>query len=143
MATFMRRSNLPTLLDFLEDFRDERNLPVGRNNLSMPAVNVSEMDSEFRIDVAAPGFDKEDFNINVENNVLTISSEKQIEEENKDQETVNRREFTYGAFQRSFNLPTSVDADKIKARYENGVLKITIPKKEEAKNKAPRRIDVS
>lgn len=143
MATLMRRSNNPSLLDFLEDFWDDRGLVANRQNISMPAVNVSELDNEFRIDVAAPGFDKKDFNINVENNVLTISSEKQIEETDKEGETVSRREFSYGAFQRSFNLPVSADADKINAKYENGVLKVHIPKREEAKAKAPRRIDIS
>lgn len=139
----MRRTSYPALSDFLEDLWDERSLPASRQNINMPAVNVRELADEFRIDVAAPGFEKEDFNINVENNVLTISSEKQLEEENKEGETFSRREYSYGAFQRSFNLPPTADADKINARYENGVLKIHIPKREEAKTKAPRRIDVS
>lgn len=140
--TLMRRTGFPTLSDFLEDFWDDRGLTTSRTNLSMPAVNVSETDDQFRIDVAAPGFDKGDFNINIENNVLTISSEKQIENK-KEEETLSRREFMYGAFQRSFNLPASVDADKIKAKYDNGVLKINIPKREEAKSKPPKRIDIS
>lgn len=138
----MRRSNYPTLSDFLEEFWDERSLSANRQNISMPAVNVTEGADHFRIDVAAPGFDKQDFNINVENNVLTISSEKQFEEENKE-ESMSRREFQYGAFQRSFSLPATVNSDQIKASYENGVLKIRVPKREEAKAKGARRIDVS
>ena len=139
--TLMRRSNQPTLSDLLEDFWDTRSLSTGRDPMSMPAVNVCEEKDQFRIDVAAPGFNKEDFNLNVENNVLTISSEKQIEDK-KEGENVSRREFSYGAFQRTFTLPASVDADKIKAKYDKGVLAINIPKKEEAKAKPPKRIDI-
>lgn len=140
----MRRTGYPSLSDFLEDFWDERKPAASRQAISMPAVNVRELADEFRIEVAAPGFNKEDFNINVENNVLTISSEKEQEQaEPREGETVSRREYMYGSFQRSFNLPTSANSDQINARYENGVLRITIPKREEAKTKAPRRIDVS
>lgn len=142
MSPLIRRSTMPGFSDFLEDFWDDRTLARGRSNLSMPAVNVSERPDHFMIEVAAPGFDKKDFNINVENDVLTISSEKQIEDEKED-ENVSRREFSYGAFQRSFTLPVTVEADKIKANYENGVLKINIPKKEEAQARPPRRIDIS
>lgn len=142
MAPLMRRTTNPTFNNFLEDFFDDRGwMPAGRN-LTMPAVNVLENSDHFRIEVAAPGFDKKDFNINVENDVLTISSEKQFEEE-KEGESTSRREFSYGAFQRSFTLPKTVDSDKIKANYENGVLKISIPKREESKAKPPRKIDIS
>ena len=109
---------------------------------SLCLVNIHEDQDNFRIEVAAPGFDKKDFNINIENEVLTISSEKQFED-SKEGETSSRREFAYGAFQRSFTLPKSVDSDKIKANYENGVLNISIPKKEESKAKPPKRIDIS
>lgn len=143
MAPLMRRTSNPTFSAFLEDFFDDRGMiPGTTTSMSMPAINVWENAENFRIDVAAPGFNKEDFNINVENDVLTISSEKQIEEP-RDGETVSRREYSYGAFQRSFTLPKTVDSDKINANYENGVLKISIPKREEAKAKPPRRIDIS
>lgn len=95
--TMMRRTNQPTLSDLLEEFWDTRGLSDGRGLLSMPAVNVCEKDDQFRIDVAAPGFNKEDFNLNIENNVLTISSEKQVEDK-KEGENLSRREFSYGAF---------------------------------------------
>ncbi|WP_017731765.1 Hsp20/alpha crystallin family protein [Nafulsella turpanensis] len=137
----MRRSNQPTLSNFLEDFWDTRGLSTDRSPISMPAVNVCETDEQFRIDVAAPGFNKEDFNLHVENNMLTISSEKQLEDK-KEEENVSRREFSYGAFQRTFTLPASANADKINAKYNNGVLVINIPKKEEAKAKPPKRIDI-
>lgn len=142
MTTLIRRSNYPTLSDFLEDLWDERDLTLGSSKITMPAVNVTETDDQFLIDVAAPGFEKNDFNINVENNVLTISSEKQSEEK-QDGERISRREYSYGSFQRSFNLPITVDTDKIKANYENGVLKISIPKREEAKAKPPKQIKIS
>lgn len=136
----MTRTNYPTLFDFLEDFWDSKNLPS--NQMNMPAVNVSENNEEFKIDVAAPGFEKNDFNLNIENNVLTISSEKQFEEK-KDEDNICRREYMYGSFQRSFSLPTTVDTENINAKYENGILKISIPKREEAKSKPPKRINIS
>lgn len=142
MGTLIRRSNYPTLSDFLEDLWDERDLTLGSSKITMPAVNVTETDDHFRIYVAAPGFEKNDFNINVENNTLSISSEKQLEEK-QDGERISRREYSYGSFQRSFNLPVTVDTDKIKANYENGVLKISIPKREEAKAKPPKQIKIS
>ena len=108
----------------------------------MPAVNIAESGDAFEIEVAAPGLIKEDFKIDVHNNVLTISSEK---EDKKEEEGKNyrRREFSYTAFERSFTLPDSVDADKITASHKDGILKINIPKKEEAKEKPSRQIKIS
>lgn len=142
MATLIRRSSLPTLSDFLEDIWEDRDLSMGSQKITMPAVNVKETDDHFKIEVAAPGFDKKDFNINIENNVLTISSEKQIEEK-QDNEKISRREYSYGSFQRSFSLPNTVDSDKISANYENGLLKIQVPKREESKAKPPKQIKIS
>ncbi|HNQ60740.1 MAG TPA: Hsp20/alpha crystallin family protein [Bacteroidales bacterium] len=108
----------------------------------IPAVNIAESGDAFEIEVAAPGLIKEDFKIDVHNNVLTISSEK---EDKKEEEGKNyrRREFSYTAFERSFTLPDSVDADKITASHKDGILKINIPKKEEAKEKPSRQIKIS
>ena len=86
--------------------------------------------------------EKADFKINLENNVLTISSEKQ-EEQKEEQDKYTRREFAYRAFQRSFTLPDSADSEKIEAKYENGVLQVNIPKKEEAKPQPPKLIEIS
>ena len=107
----------------------------------IPAVNIAESGDAFEIEVAAPGLIKEDFKIDVHNNVLTISSEK---EDKKEEEGKNyrRREFSYTAFERSFTLPDSVDADKITASHKDGILKINIPKKEEAKEKPSRQIKI-
>ncbi len=99
---------------------------------NIPAVNVKESNTEFNIEFAAPGFNKSDFKINVESNVLTISAEKKEEKKNEN-EKFTRREFSYNSFSRSFTLPQTVNADKIDAKYNDGILKLNIPKKEEVK----------
>lgn len=118
-------------------------LSEDRSSYNIPAVNVMENNDNFLIDIAAPGLEKKDFHINLENNLLTISSEKEYKsEEEKDGKFV-RREFGYSSFKRSFTLPESIMADKIEANYKDGVLRIYIPKKEEAKQKPPRQISIS
>ena len=98
---------------------------------SVPAVNIKENDKNFEVEVAAPGLDKKDFKVELENNVLTISAEKKEEKKEK-KDNYSRKEFSYESFERSFTLPQDiVDADKIKAKYDNGILRIEIPKKEE------------
>ena len=109
---------------------------------SIPAVNIVENKDEYRIDVAAPGLNKEDFKINLENNVLTVSSEKEEKREKKD-ELYMRKEFSYYSFNRSFTLPMTVDSEKIKATQKDGILQILIPKKEEARVKPMREIKIS
>jgi HSP20 family protein len=114
------------------------------SNATLPAVNVKENDNEFCIDVAAPGMSKEDFNVNYENGSLTISSEKKTEHVEKDGEKVTRKEFSYQAFQRSFNVRENiVNADKIAAKYEDGILHIKLPKRERAKPKPVKSIKIS
>jgi HSP20 family protein len=98
----------------------------------VPAANVKENDSEYTIDLAAPGMKRDDFHIDIENGILSISSEKKEESEEKS-EHFTRKEFSYSSFSRSFRLPESVNDEKINAKYDNGVLKIHLPKKEEAK----------
>ena len=93
-----------------------------------------ETEKNFRIELAAPGLNKEDFNIKVEKDTLSISAKK--ETSTVEGEKVKVREFAYTSFQRNFNLPKTVDAEAIEARYENGVLSVTLPKKEEALPKA-------
>lgn len=98
---------------------------------NIPAANIKENAKDYSIELAAPGLAKEDFKINLENDVLSVSAEKSTEkEEQKDNYT--RQEFQYNSFSRSFRLPESINPDKIDAKYENGLLKLTIPKKEEA-----------
>lgn len=128
---------------FVEDFFN-RGIGefVGSDNfISHPSVNVKETDDNYIIELAAPGLEKKDFNINVENDYLTISAERKQENETKE-ENYTRREFNYSSFRRSFNLPKSVNADAIAANYTDGVLNITLPKREEAKKKATRVIDI-
>ena len=108
---------------------------------SLPAVNITEGNEAYTIEVAAPGLEKKDFRIDLNNDVLTISSEREKgHEENKDQYTC--REFGYESFSRSFNLPEMVDREKISASHKNGILFLNIPKKEEAKVKPARQIAV-
>ncbi|MEO1653238.1 MAG: Hsp20/alpha crystallin family protein [Bacteroidota bacterium] len=117
-------------------FNDDLNTFVGRDfTHHVPAVNIKENDESFGIELAAPGLNKEDFKVNVENNVLTISAEKKEEKTDK----YNRREFAYSSFKRAFRLPKLVDGEKIKAEYKDGVLNISLPKKEEAK---PKNIEI-
>jgi HSP20 family protein len=108
----------------------------------LPAVNIKENDNGFDVEMAVPGMKKDDFRVNLENNVLCISSEKKLENETN-QGNYSRKEFSYQSFSRSFTLPDSADEGNIKAKYENGILMISIPKKEEAKPKPPRVIDIS
>jgi HSP20 family protein len=96
---------------------------------SMPAVNVVENDDNYVMEVAAPGMKKENFNIEVKEGMIVISAENKQEEEKKD-DNFTRREFSYSKFTRSFRLPENVNADNIAAHYEDGILKLNLPKKE-------------
>ena len=112
-------------------------------NTTLPAVNIRETAEHFEVEMAAPGMNKEDFKIELEGNELRITSEKEQENEMKEGERYTRREFSYQSFQRSFTLPKEVvDVEQIHAKYENGVLRLLIPKKEEAKQKPPRMIQI-
>jgi HSP20 family protein len=99
----------------------------------VPSVNVSKEKEELHLELSAPGFSKEDIKVEVENGLLTISGSHKVEEENKEK-TYYRKEFSYGSFKRSFNLPDEYNAENISARYENGVLKLVVPKKEEIRS---------
>jgi HSP20 family protein len=141
-----RSQRMPTLFsDFFT--RDLMNWnaenPIGANTM-LPAVNIKETEDNFEVEMAAPGFNKDDFKIELDGNILTISVEKEQEDEQKEGERYTRREFRYQTFSRSFQLPKDVvDEDKIEAKYENGVLRLAIPKKEQAKQKARRMINIA
>ena len=110
-------------------------------NRNYPAVNIVEEPERYRIEVAAPGYSKDDFKLNIENEVLKISVEK---EQNKvEGENFTRCEFYNGSFERSFVVGKTIDINKIDARYENGILTIALQKKEEAKPQQPRSISIS
>lgn len=142
----LKRSDVPSLFSnsLLSDFffDDDRffNLPWARRQ-SMPAVNIRESDQSYEIDFAAPGLTKKDFKIDVNNGILTVSAEKEAEKETKE-DSYTRREFEYTSFSRSFNLPENVKDEDINARYEDGILKLTIPKKELKANKPKKAIEV-
>jgi HSP20 family protein len=147
----MRRSNrvFPSLPSFFDDFWTRDLLGLADTNdvaygSSLPAVNISETNDEFEVDVAAPGFRKDDFKIELDNNVLSISSEVEEKQEDKDKEgNFRRREFRYASFSRSFTLPEGqVNTEKIKAEYVDGVLKVHLPKAETAKTKPVRTINI-
>jgi len=119
---------------------DNGNFPA--RTLNTPAVNVTEDPDHYTVSLAAPGLKKDDFSIDIDGNMLTISSEKEEKTEEKD-EKFTRREYSYSSFSRSFNLPEDVKQDAIDARYEDGVLKLQLPRKEEAKKlTTSKRIDV-
>ncbi len=119
----------------------ENNSPTGT---TIPAVNIKESKDNFMVEMAAPGMGKQDFRIELNGNVLTITSEKNFEDETKEEEHYTRKEFSYQSFSRVFTLPKDVvDAEKIEAKYEQGLFHLVIPKKEEAKQKGPRLIQIS
>lgn len=135
----------PTFFDrfWNNDLMDWNLTNFSESNSSLPAVNVKETNDEYCIEVAAPGMTKDDFKINLHNNVLTVSSEKK-EEKNEEKENYTRKEFSYQSFQRSFTVPeNNVKSDAIEAAYSDGILKITLPKREEVKPKPLREIKIS
>jgi len=138
---------IPSLLnDFLADDWFDSSLASWKSpGATLPAVNVSETNDDFLIDVAAPGMKRDDFKVELVDNVLTIVSQREDNPEQQDSNTKYiRKEFSYQAFQRSFSLPENkVEGNKIAARYIDGILHVTIPKKEEAKIKPAKQIKVS
>lgn len=150
MKTLVRQNAtlFPSLPSLLEDFlnRDWADSTLANRNYSatLPAVNVKETNEDFIIEVAAPGMKRDEFKVELDNNVLTISSQHEEKREEQD-ETGNytRREFNYQSFQRSFTLPENkVEGEKISARYMDGILHITVPKKDEAKIKPIKQITI-
>jgi HSP20 family protein len=135
----------PTLSNFFDDFftRDLFNWPSSSSTgTSIPSVNIYETDGEFHVEMAAPGMSKDDFKVELDNNMLTISSQKETEEKDE-KKNYQRREYSYQSFVRSFHLPDSAEAEKINAKYTDGVLNLVIPKKEEAKRKPVKTIKIS
>ena len=146
MMPIMRTQNwLPELFNDLFDIDDRDFIPQYRRASSTPAINVIERETEYEVEVAAPGMTKEDFKINLTpENELVISLEKKVEKGNADKEEQKkenakkrgqylRHEFSYTTFRQSFTLPETVNAEKISAKMEHGVLKIELPKKEVVK----------
>lgn len=114
----------PSIFDYDQDLLD-----LNRDETMSPSANIYEDETNFEIEIAAPGMEREDFKVQMDNGILTVSAEKE-EDEEEDTKNYWRREFHYNAFSRSFSLPDNTMPDKINARYENGMLCISLPKKE-------------
>jgi len=148
--TLMKRSDiyrpsLPSLFDnlFSRDLMDWGTFNFSNTNTTLPAVNIKETADDFQIEVAAPGMNKKDFKISLDNNQLVISSEHK-EEKKEEDDSYARREFSYQSFQRSFTVNQNlVDGEKISAKYADGILNIVLPKREEVKPKPAKEIKIS
>jgi HSP20 family protein len=146
LANTNSNANYANVSTWLDDIFN-RDLPsVFTSNfntgMSVPKVNIKETADAFMVEVAVPGLKKSDFKLDLDNQVLTISTESKEENEHKE-ENYTRREFGYSAFKRTFTLPDSVNDEKINANYTDGILSVLLPKKEEAKQKPARSIKIS
>lgn len=141
--TLIRNSNelIPT---FFDDFFGRDWFLNANENFSttMPAVNILDNADNYEVEMAAPGMSKKDFKVELDNQLLTISYEKENEVK-EDESKYTKREFFYNSFERSFTLPKTVESDKIKATYQDGLLKVMIPKLEVAKQKTSRLININ
>jgi HSP20 family protein len=126
----------PSLLDFNGGLLNELDLPM------VPGANIIENGKNYQIELAVPGLERKDFKVEVKDDVLTVSAEKQ-EEKHEEDKNYRMKEFSYSSFYRSFNLPSNLIADKIDAKYDNGVLKIILPKKEVTVSKPAKQIKVA
>lgn len=151
MKLIRTNSNLfPAVPYFFDDFFGLGNAGWTGNNghkngTYLPAVNIRETDDNFEVELAVPGFSKNDFKIELDQDILTVSSAKKENRESEDgRSNFYKKEFSYHSFERSFSLPEdAVDAEKISANYKDGVLKIEIPKREEVKPKPLKQIEIS
>lgn len=127
--------------DFM-DFDSDAPFQALRLGINVPSANVSETPKEYLVELAAPGLERKDFKVEIDNHTLTISSEKK-EESKEEKNGYSRKEFSYSSFSRSFSLPDNVKEANIDAKYQDGILKISIPKKEVTVSKPSREIAVS
>lgn len=145
MSLMKRNGGTPAVRSLFNDFFDIDRFfetsPLLRSTLEVPAVNIQESDNQYEIELAVPGMERKDFTVELDNNLLTISAQRE-EEKKEEEKNYTRREYNYSSFSRSFQLPAMANADKCDAKYENGILKIMIPKKEEAKAKAHKQIAI-
>jgi len=130
----------PSVMDEL--FKDMLGGTQYNSTKMVPPVNIRETDNNYEVELMAPGMKKEDFNIELDNELLTISSETRSENNTPEEGKFTRREFSYSSFRRTFTLPETVNADDINASYQDGILRITLPKKEEALPKPKRSIEI-
>ena len=140
LPTITRRSFRPF---YMPGFFDEDFFPVlSERKNSKPAVNVREDEKNYVLDLAIPGIDKKDLKIDVNEDILTISSEQKSESEESN-DGYKRKEFSYSSFRRSFYIPENVNQEKIEANYKDGILTLSLPKQEEDKSKHSRKIEVA
>ena len=132
VMALVRFNQYPALTDLFESLEKNFFNTEEKFEGTVPAVNIKEDNDKYVLEMAAPGMKKNDFHINLEKDVLTISSEQKEEKEEK-KDNFARREFYYNSFSRSFSLPETVDVENIKADYKNGILNVVLPKKEETK----------
>ncbi|GAB4163524.1 MAG: Hsp20/alpha crystallin family protein [Winogradskyella sp.] len=137
---------LPSLSSWMDDIINKSfgnefmsNFNTG---ITLPAVNVLDHDEEYIVEMAVPGLKKSDFDISLDNQMLSISAELKTENEDSNL-NYTRREFGYSSFKRTFSLPETVEIDKIKAKYEDGILRVLLPKRDEAKKKPIKQIKIS
>jgi HSP20 family protein len=145
MNLTVRRPSL--LADFFSDGPFFNNLVDTDLDLvpltKMPLANVTETSKDFQIELAVPGMSRQDFKVEIDNDVLSISAEKEDRKEEKENGKIQRKEYSYESFCRTFQLPENSKSDKIDAKYENGVLKVSIPKKEVTVSKPKKEITVA
>lgn len=140
--TLIKRNNpFMPVSNFFDDFFAD-DLDLFKKMQTVPSVNILERAEDFMIELAAPGFKKDDFDIDLDNNVLTVSSEKNEKELNEN-EKYTKKEFSFGSFKRVFTLPDTADVDKINADYADGILKVSIGKKPEAQVQPKRKININ
>ena len=138
-------SSMPTVFDdFFKPWNEwfDSGSNLFNKMLTIPAVNIIESKEDFKLDFAVPGMKKEDFHLNIEGNMLTISSEKESSKDLNQDSRYTRKEYSYSSFSRSFSLPEDVNSENIEASYHDGILHITMPKKEEAKKLLVKNISV-
>ena len=138
----IRWQNRNPLSDIVSNFLDSDYHEFFGKRACDPSANIIEKPEGFELEIAAPGLKKDDFKIDLDNAVLTVSSEVE-DAQNEEGKNYTRKEFYYGSFRRSFTLPKSVNIEKIKAEYVNGILKLVLPKKEEAKLETKKEIKIS
>jgi HSP20 family protein len=140
LPTITRKSYRPFYMPNL--FDDDFFPALNNRTSSMPAVNIREDEKNYNLELAVPGIDKKDLKIDINEDVLTISSEVKNENE-ESHDGYKRKEFSYTSFCRSFYIPENVNRDKIEANYKDGILHVGLPKQEEEKNKITRQVKIS
>jgi len=137
------RQMLPSVFDdFFKPWNEWFDNESFSKMLTVPAVNITEEQDQYKVELAAPGMKKEDFSVDVDGNMLTISAATEEKKEEKEKK-YTRKEYNYSSFSRSFTIPDEVDKGKIEARYIDGVLNLVLPKMENAKNNTTQKISVS